>query len=113
MICADRSTFDDSDACRAAAAIRAAQVDLLRRALEKVIGRMAHRPKCVVLSGGGEFLAADVVGDTLPTAETVSLAAELGVEVSRAAPAHALAVVAREGQSELAGRPLESRSPDE
>ena len=104
MICADRTTFDDQDARRASETVRAAQVNQLIGALEKAIARMAERPRCVVLSGGGEFLAAEVIATGLAPRRLVSLSGELGPEVSRAAPAHALAVLAREAKVGTDGR---------
>jgi hypothetical protein len=53
-------------------------------------------PQKIVLSGHGEFLsrtALALVGEQAPVA---SLASELGPDISRSAPAHALAVIARE-----------------
>jgi uncharacterized hydantoinase/oxoprolinase family protein len=53
-------------------------------------------PQCVVISGLGEFLAARVVRRLGIAPQIVSLSEELGPTVSRAATAHALAVLARE-----------------
>jgi len=105
MICADPSTFDEADAERAAKAVRAAQLSHLQEAVERVATRMAARPACVVLSGEGEFLAAEVVRRCLPSAKLVSLAGKLGSDVSRAAPAHALAVIAREAGPQNGPKP--------
>lgn len=102
MICADRKTFTEDDAAGLAAAVQGAQIDTLAAAASRVIGAMSNSPKTVILCGQGEFLARDLI-DGLIQAEAleepiqrVSLSEQLGPQVSRAAPAHALAVLARE-----------------
>ncbi len=98
MICADRTTFDDRDAHRAAEAMRAAQLAQLRHAVEQVASGMNELPTCFVVSGAGEFLAVRLVKQIWGCDRVFSLTAELGAEASACAPAHALAVLAREAE---------------
>jgi probable H4MPT-linked C1 transfer pathway protein len=102
MICLDRDSFSRTDATRAAAAVRDAQVSLLRRAVQHLVAAMPAPPEVMVLSGEGEFLARRLLADLAMDVRMVSLADELGAEVSRAACAHALAVLASE-REEVSG----------
>jgi len=61
-----------------------------------VLARMKAKPATVVLSGQGEFLGRHVMDRVRASADVVSLAEKLGPEISRCAPAHALAVLYRE-----------------
>jgi probable H4MPT-linked C1 transfer pathway protein len=97
LICADPTTFDAADADAAAAAIRRRQVAKIAAAVAKVLAHMQPPVDTIILSGRGEFLARRVLDHIGSTHHIVSLAAELGPELSRCAPAHALAVLAREG----------------
>jgi hypothetical protein len=98
MICADRTTFDDGDAHRAAEAVREAQLAQLRHAVKQVASDMNELPTCFVVSGVGEFLALRLVKQTWDINQVISLTAELGAAASACAPAHALAVLAREAE---------------
>ncbi|MEX0611597.1 MAG: hypothetical protein WD229_05725, partial [Pirellulales bacterium] len=100
MVCADAAAFSDADAVLSAAAVRNAQAAQVRAAVLRIIANMVP-PECIVLSGCGEFLARLAVGDILPGARRVSLQEQLGGAASACAPAHALAVLAREGNSGL------------
>jgi len=96
-ICADDEIFGERDAVVMAEAIQEAQVELLLTALERMLPRWSGEPPAsVVLSGHGEFLGRRVMAEFAPHARVVSLREELGAVVSRCAPAHALAVLARE-----------------
>jgi probable H4MPT-linked C1 transfer pathway protein len=95
-ICADSSMFDEEDARRAAAAVADAQMRLVCEAMTTVIGRMTVHPSVIVVSGQGEFLARRAAERMFPGTEILSLGQRLGQSLSRAAPAHALAVLARE-----------------
>ncbi|MDH3719174.1 MAG: H4MPT-linked C1 transfer pathway protein, partial [Planctomycetota bacterium] len=53
-------------------------------------------PQRIVISGQGEFLARQVAQQAFPDAAIVSLNNRLGAAVSVCAPAHAVAVLARE-----------------
>jgi probable H4MPT-linked C1 transfer pathway protein len=96
-ICADPTTFDAADAQAAAAAICRRQVAKIAAAVAKVLAQLQTPADTIILSGRGEFLARRVLNHIGSTKHIVSLAAQLGPELSRCAPAHALAVLAREG----------------
>lgn len=95
-ICADREAFDEADAHAAAEAIVQAQTAKIGLALAQRTSRMKAPPATVVLSGLGEFLARRVVARAKFRPAIVSLSEKLGPALSVSAPAHALAVVARE-----------------
>jgi probable H4MPT-linked C1 transfer pathway protein len=96
MICADVTMFDEEDARSAAKFVRDVQINPLRAALLRVADASAVRTECVVISGAGEFLGRRVVRDSAIGEQVISLAKELGREISLCAPAHALAVLAAE-----------------
>jgi len=96
MIAADAQDFNDHDAVVLAQSAADAQVSRLAAAIGQVAGRLPATPQTVILSGHGEFLARDALEVSQIAATTISLAKELGSSVSRCAPAHALAVLARE-----------------
>jgi uncharacterized hydantoinase/oxoprolinase family protein len=95
MLCADTNVFDEAAARQAAEFVRDAQVGLLRNAIQQVVTASA-KPNYFILCGAGEFLARALVQKAWPETPTVSIAERLGHEVSMCAPAHALAVLARE-----------------
>ncbi|HXT58794.1 MAG TPA: hydantoinase/oxoprolinase family protein [Pirellulales bacterium] len=95
-ICADRSMFDDDDAQAAAAAIARAQLAKIAIAAQAVLRRLPAPLGAVVISGQGEFLARRLLDRMKSSAEVISLNERLGAALSLAAPAHALAVLARE-----------------
>jgi uncharacterized hydantoinase/oxoprolinase family protein len=99
MICADREMFSAADARAAAEALAQAQFKKILSIAAQLVARLSDPPATVVISGRGEFLARQVVEKLKisPTPKIVSLSADLGPELSRCAPAHALAVLAREG----------------
>ena len=96
-ICADRQMFNHEDAMLAAAAVEQAQLAMLEKAAHQVFAGLPDVPHTVVVSGCGEFLAQKLIDQIPLDAQVVSLAEELGSSVSRAAAAHALAVLARDG----------------
>jgi probable H4MPT-linked C1 transfer pathway protein len=96
MICADRESFDETDAREAAGQVREAQLGSIGRAVAQVVDREAARPSCIVISGAGEFLARALLHDAMPDVRLFSLSDKLGPEASACAPAHALAVMAAE-----------------
>jgi probable H4MPT-linked C1 transfer pathway protein len=96
MVCADADSFAAEDARQAAATVREAQLELIQAAVEKVVTRMGAPPKTVITSGHGEFLLRHLLARLPWQADVLSLTEELGPAVSRCAPAHALAVLARE-----------------
>jgi probable H4MPT-linked C1 transfer pathway protein len=100
MLCGDGDTV--SGALTFALAMRACrrQVGLIGAAIREVAGRLPGPPTAVVLAGSGEFLARmalDKVGD-FADLTVVELANRLGPELSAAACAHAVAVLAVEGR---------------
>jgi uncharacterized hydantoinase/oxoprolinase family protein len=95
-ICADRETFSPIDAEAVARSIQQAQAAKIGVALGQVVARMPQPPETIVLSGLGEFLGRRVVEKLRSTPRIVSLTETIGPQVSLCAPAHALAVLARE-----------------
>jgi uncharacterized hydantoinase/oxoprolinase family protein len=63
----------------------------------QLIARLQQPPHTVVVSGKGEFVARRVLDKLKLKSGVISLSKELGPELSLCAPAHALAVLAREG----------------
>lgn len=96
MIGADAEMFTEVDARAAATAVRAAQLAALRDAIARAAARLEAVPATMVVSGQGEFLLRELAASLPWRPAVISLSAELGSEVSRCAPAHALAVLARE-----------------
>lgn len=88
--------FTEADATAAAAAFAAAQARFVARAIGRVIAGGSPRPTSVVISGHGERLARMAIDRAGIEGPIVSLPDVLGAGVSRAAPAHALALIARE-----------------
>jgi (4-(4-[2-(gamma-L-glutamylamino)ethyl]phenoxymethyl)furan-2-yl)methanamine synthase len=97
MICADVTMFEGADALAAAEAIRHHQTARIAAAVGQVVARLGQSPESIILSGAGEFLARRVIERMNLAGDVISLSAELGPALSRCAPAHALAVLAREG----------------
>jgi len=95
-ICADSTMFTQEDAQRSAEMVRAAQLEQIRNAAQRVINRMPIPPRDIVLSGHGEFLARELIAGMGLDCRLVSLSQQLGAEISRCGCAHALAVLARE-----------------
>ncbi len=98
LICADELEFTAQDALLIAAELAAEQTARLAAAIEQVLasGVFTQTPQKILLSGHGEFLtraALRKAGIELPL---LSLTDQLGPTLSRCAPAHALAVLARE-----------------
>jgi probable H4MPT-linked C1 transfer pathway protein len=96
MICSDVAEFSLDDAMAAAAAIRDAQVELLRNALLRVASRQSGDLRTIIISGQGELVLRRLVARLPWQWSVISLSEQLGADVSRCAPAHALAVLAGE-----------------
>jgi probable H4MPT-linked C1 transfer pathway protein len=98
MICADLETSTPREREEVAQRAHLRQVMGLEGSIECVAGRLPQPPESVILSGAGEFLArAALPGQqVVPTCPVVSLGERLGPEVSKAACAYALAVLAAE-----------------
>ena len=80
-----------------AEALADAQVKKIAAIITQLVARLPQPPHTVVVSGQGDFLARRVLEKAKIKANLVALARELGPELSQCAPAHALAVLAREG----------------
>jgi probable H4MPT-linked C1 transfer pathway protein len=98
QLCADADDLMPNDIEQIAGAIREAHYSEIARCVERVAKRLPAAPATCIVSGSGEFLARAVVEAVFGGIRGVSLAAEIGREASRSAPAHALAVLAREGE---------------
>jgi probable H4MPT-linked C1 transfer pathway protein len=96
MFCADTTVYRDADAVEAARAIREKQVEIVAAAVSKVLARFERQLSTVIFSGEGEFLARRAIQHAKVTAPQIALCDKLGPALSRCAPAHALAVLARE-----------------
>jgi len=95
-ICADRELFDEQDAYAMARSVEQAQFALLARAARAILARSPAPPETAIVSGSGEFLARRLARSLTSVTNVISLSERIGVEASRCAPAHALAVLARE-----------------
>lgn len=98
-ICADGDEFLWADAQSLARQLAVAQQARIVQSGRQVIERMSTSPQTIITVGQGEFLARRVARDLCPSAELVSLTQRSGSVISRCGPAHALAVLAREGSS--------------
>jgi probable H4MPT-linked C1 transfer pathway protein len=96
MICADSEAFHHRDAVMLAQAVADAQAGRVATAIQRVVAQMPQAPAVCIISGHGEFLARRALSETMFTPQIISLAAEVGSKVSRCAPAHAIAILARE-----------------
>ncbi len=96
MLCVDRDEFNDHDARIMAEEIQRQQIAKITAACTKVVDRFPGGMQLALTSGQGEFLACRVIG---PETQIVSLSKILGPAVSHSAPAHALAILAREAKS--------------
>jgi hypothetical protein len=101
MLCADSETCTHEEVRQLALLVRQRQVGNICAALAAVCEASSGRPPAVVLlAGSGEFLGREVVArvPALQGARIVSLARELGSDISKAACAYGLAVLASECQ---------------
>jgi (4-(4-[2-(gamma-L-glutamylamino)ethyl]phenoxymethyl)furan-2-yl)methanamine synthase len=94
-ILVEPAEFSPADAHRAAAWVAEAQARQVARSIDRVARACGWRPEVVVISGHGERLAGMAVDRLGWQVERVSLPERLGRDVSRSAPAHALALIAR------------------
>ncbi len=88
--------FHHRDALAIARRVAQVQQERLATALRQVTSAMEEPPEVVVLSGEGEFLARRVLAQVGLNCRILSLSAQLGPAISMAAPAHAVAMLARE-----------------
>jgi probable H4MPT-linked C1 transfer pathway protein len=95
MIAADGEEFNHRDAVAIAEAVADAQ---LKRVVATIRQLVQGKPalSAYIFSGHGEFLAMKALEDLPAAAQIVRLSDKLSPSLSRCAPAHALAVLARE-----------------
>jgi uncharacterized hydantoinase/oxoprolinase family protein len=96
MICADDEGFNYRDAVAIAQSACQHQSSTISFAIRQVMAGLPAAPRRIILSGQGEFLARRIVQKDRLAPRIVSIARQYGEIVSRCAPAHALAVLARE-----------------
>ena len=96
MLSGFESDYPMRDVLRGAQRVADAQLNMLTRAARRVAQQLPATPHTVILSGQGEFLARRLIAQLGWTVHCVSLREQLGDTISRAAPAHALAVLARQ-----------------
>jgi probable H4MPT-linked C1 transfer pathway protein len=96
MLSAQETQFGPEDATQCARHVAHEQLKLLVRAAQRVLQHLEPPPAVAILSGHGEFLARRLLKALDWQGDTVSLMDRLGPVVSRCAPAHALAVLAKE-----------------
>jgi len=100
QICADASELGIDALYEIAVAVRDTQLSDLVRAVGFVVKRLPEACQTFILSGCGEFLSTGATW-VCPAAKHRSLRGEIGIEASKCAPAHAVAVLANEW--EIAG----------
>jgi (4-(4-[2-(gamma-L-glutamylamino)ethyl]phenoxymethyl)furan-2-yl)methanamine synthase len=101
MLCADAETCTLARAMELAQEVLFKQVVQLTLAINELAKKMPSPPRRLILAGSGEFLTRVAIQQTalpldFPPGELVSLAGNLTPEVSQAACAYALAVLATE-----------------
>ncbi len=96
LFCLDRVSFEDQDALEAAEGVDRQLTARVAMALSQVTGRFDETLETVIISGQGEFFIRRLLDRLRIRCRIVSLEQELGSSISRCAPAHALAVLARE-----------------
>jgi probable H4MPT-linked C1 transfer pathway protein len=95
MITADADEFNHRDGIAIAEAVANAQRDRIVATIKQVAARFGL-PTAYIFSGQGEFLAMKALEDLPSVGKVIRLSEKLDEQVSRCAPAHALAVLARE-----------------
>lgn len=92
------SQFSAVDARAMADQAAEQQQGMLARSIQSVVRQLREPPSAVILSGVGEFLVRRALERLDYTGDCISLGTQLGQQVSCVAPAHALAVLARESE---------------
>ena len=95
-ICSDSDAFDQHDAHTLAQSLASSQVQRIVTSMKQVTDKLSVAARTFVVCGQGEFLAHRAVQQFATGGTVISLAERLGPVVSRCAPAHALATIARE-----------------
>jgi len=93
MLLADPEAFSSTDALAAAEWCARAQARTVARAIDRVSRSIGWQPTSVVLSGHGTCLARRAVAHLAWPVELISLPDLLGPDASRAACAHAIALI--------------------
>lgn len=98
MLCADLETSTAEEREKLVNRVLLKQVYSLSFAVEQVFGLLREPPRTIVVAGEGEFLALPVLKkqDAFTPCPVIRLQETLGAEISRAACAHAVAVLAAE-----------------
>jgi hypothetical protein len=98
MLCSDSEGLSEAETAALATRVANLQIDQVRAAIGRIAARLPGPPRGIVVAGSGEFLAREVLrADTsLSSVSIWSLAEKLGPEISGAACAYALAVLASE-----------------
>jgi (4-(4-[2-(gamma-L-glutamylamino)ethyl]phenoxymethyl)furan-2-yl)methanamine synthase len=110
MLCADPETCSRKETTDLARRALFRQVYQLTMAFDHVLKTLPAPAEAVILSGEGEFLARLVLGqqNSFRGGRVISLAEKLGVDISKAACAYAVAMLAEES----AGLATRARSPE-
>ena len=93
MLLADQEDVTEDDAIAMAAWCAERQSRQVARAIHRVAASCGWRPRTIVLSGHGACLARRALARVGWDVDLVSLPDLLGADVSRAAPAHSLALI--------------------
>jgi probable H4MPT-linked C1 transfer pathway protein len=98
MLCADLETSTAKEREKLAQRVLLKQIYTLTGAVERVARRLPQPPRTVIVAGEGEFLARPLLEqqEAIPPCDVVFLADHLSTDVSRAACAYAVAVLAAE-----------------
>ena len=98
MLGGDPQMISTTETHRLAQRVAKRQSEMLQQAAREVAGRLPGPPHVLVTAGAGEFLA-ESVRQKWRGLSRVSLAEKLGSEISRAACAYAVAVLAAETET--------------
>lgn len=96
MLGADGELFQESDAVSMSLEVMTAQAQSIHNVLQRVAAHFDVPVEQFVLAGQGEFLVRKVLASRKRVVHVHSLTQILGSQISRAAPAHALATLAAE-----------------
>tara|TARA_Y100001933_G_scaffold112456_2_gene112681 strand:- start:11341 stop:12351 length:1011 start_codon:yes stop_codon:yes gene_type:complete len=96
MLCLDENDLTEEAIRAMAATVMDAQLRLLEQGITCVLKRQAAETSFAILSGGGEFLARELLQRLSPEMRVESLCTQGNLGVAQCAPAHAVAVLARE-----------------
>ena len=98
MLCADRETCTAKEREQLAQRVLLKQIYTLKWAVEDVAGRLPGPPRMVIAAGEGEFLIWPLLKqqEAIPPCDVVRLGNNISPEVSRAACAWAVTVLAAE-----------------